>query len=468
MPRKRSNASSRPVKRPPAAVPAKLPKWWSLVPGYDPCAGKAVTEGGCWFDLKAANLAIDFFAECLSFTTGQWMGEPFVLQPWQQAIVGHLFGWKRADGTRRYREAFIYVPRKCGKSELAGGLGNYLAFADNEPGAQVYCAAADREQAKLVFNAAKTMVLNEPLLTKRAYLTQSSITVPETSSCLKVISAEAYSKHGFNSHGVIIDELHAQPNRELVDVLVTSTAARRQPLIIYITTADFDRESICNEKYDYAGKVRDGVIDDPAFLPVIYECTKDEDWTSPVIWRKANPNLGISVSEEYLTRECQRAQDSAAYENTFKRLHLNLRTEQDVRWLSLSDWDDSAGEPITIEDLAKRPCMAGLDLSTTTDITALSLVFPDPDEESVIVLPYFWIPENGAQKREQRDRVPYLTWARQGHITMTPGDVVDYAVIRQKVNELSKIFDIRELAIDRWNSTHDRAHQATGEARDQR
>ena len=189
------------------------------IPGYDPFA----SAGDCRFDARAGWLAIDFFRDCLTFTAGEWMGRPFVLQPWQQAIIGNLFGWKRPDGRRRYREAFIYVPRKSGKSEMAGGLGCLLTFADGEPAAQVYCAAADRDQARLVFNAAKTMVLAEPELDARGRIYTNSIVVESTGSVLKVVSAEAYSKHGINAHGIIIDELHAQPNRELVDVLTTST-----------------------------------------------------------------------------------------------------------------------------------------------------------------------------------------------------------------------------------------------------
>jgi phage terminase large subunit-like protein len=423
---------------------------YRLIPGYDPFA----TCGDCTFDNRAARRAIDFFHECLTFTAGEWMGEPFVLEPWQQAIVGNLFGWKRPDGRRRYREAFIFVPRKCGKSELAGGLGNLLTFADGEPGAQVYCAAADREQARLVFNAARTMVTAEPELASRGRVYTNAIVVQETGSVLKVVSAEAYSKHGINAHGIIIDELHAQPNRDLVDVLTTSTGARRQPLIIHITTADFDRESICNEKYDYAAKVRDGVIDDSAFLPVIYEAAPDADWTDPEVWAKANPNLGVSVSAEYLERECRRAQETPTYENTFKRLHLNMRTQQDVRWLSLEQWDASGELPVYEDELRGRECYAGLDLSTTTDVSALVLVFRNEEDGEVTLLPFFWIPGDNAHKRENRDRVPYETWARQGLIEMTAGNVVDYDVIRRRINELGKEYDIREIAIDPWNATH--------------
>ncbi len=341
-----------------------------LIPGYDPRA----TAGDCRFDRRAAEHAVEFFHECLTFTTGQWRGQPFVLQPWQQAIIRNLFGWKRKDGTRRYREALVYVPRKNGKSEIAGGLGNLLIFADGEPGAQVYCAAADREQARLVFNAAKTMVAAEPEMAARAKVYTHAIVFEATGSVLKVVSAEAYSKHGINAHGIIIDELHAQPNRELVDVLTTSTGARRQPLIIHITTADFDREgSICNEKHDYATKVRDGVIDDPAFLPVIYEAGPDEDWTDPAVWRRVNPNLDVSLSMEYLERECRRAQETPSYENTFKRLHLNIRTQQDVRWLSLEAWDACDGAAIDERELAGRPCFAIASCARVTRV----LVFAD-------------------------------------------------------------------------------------------
>jgi phage terminase large subunit-like protein len=435
-------------------------KWDELLqlnPGYDPFATADLKR--YHFDADAAQRALDFFSECLTFTAGEWMGRPFLLQSWQQAIVANLFGWKCTDrksggkALRRYREAFIYVPRKCGKSELAGGLGNLLTFADGEPAAHVYCAAADREQARLVFTAARTMVQAEPALACRARTYRDSIVVPDTGSVLKVVSAEAYSKHGINAHGIIIDELHAQPTRELVDVLVTSTGARRQPLVIFITTADFDRESICNEKHDYACKVRDGVIDDPSFLPVIYEALPGDDWTDPRTWEKVNPNLGISVSHEYLERECKRAQESAAYENTFKRLHLNMRTQQDVRWLTLESWDACSEPAIDPEQLAGRECYAGLDLSTTTDVTALVLLFPE-DDGTITVLPRFWIPANNALKRERRDRVPYQAWVHLKLIEATAGNVVDYDIIRARINELGQRFRIQEIAVDPWNATH--------------
>ena len=200
------------------------------------------------------------------------------------------------------------------------------------------------------------------------------------------------------------------------------------------------------------------MIDDRVFLPVIYEATLDDDWTDPEVWAKANPNLGVSVSMEYLERECRRARETPTYENTFKRLHLNMRTQQDVRWLSLEQWDacggDSigAGGPIDEEELHGQECFVGLDLSTTTDVSALVMVFRDEDGV-VTLVPRFRIPSDNAKKRENRDRVPYVTWARQGLIEMTPGNVVDYDVIRTRINELGEVFEIREIAIDPWNAT---------------
>ena len=317
-----------------------------LVPGYDPQA----TAGDCWFDEEAADKVVGFFADCLVHVKGEFAGRPFLLEPWQQAIVANLFGWKRPDGTRRYREAFIFVPRKNGKSILAAGICIYMLFCDGEWGAEIYCAAAERDQAALVFDVAKQMVNHEPVLRDACRIYTKAITIESMGSTFKAISADASTKHGYNAHCAVIDELHAQKNRELVDVLITSTGARRQPLIVHITTSDFERPSICNEKHDYASKVRDGIIEDRAFLPVIYEAGRDDDWTNPEVWAAVNPNYGVSISKEYLAHECQRAQEAPTYENTFKRLHLNIRTEQDVRWISMERWERCGG-PVDAEAL---------------------------------------------------------------------------------------------------------------------
>lgn len=411
--------------------------------------GASDAPAGYWYDESAAERAVGFFRDCLTHTKGEWAGQPLVLSDWQaDRIIRPLFGWKRADGTRRYRTAFIMIPRKAGKSTLAAGIGLYLLFADGEPGAEIYSAAADREQAGIVFEMARGMVSASPMLEKRAESFKRSIVVPGTASSYKVLSSDAYTKHGLSAHGIIFDEVHAQPDRELWDVLTTSVGARRQPLTVAITTAGYDRHSLCFELYDYAVKVRDGVIDDPGFLPVIYEAEADDDWKSPSTWRKAHPGIGVSVKEEFFAEECQKAQHLPAYENTFRRLYLNQWTEQDARWISLDTWD-ACGE--ALPDLEGRECFAGLDLASTTDIAALLLVFPVDDK--LCVLPFFWMPEQGIRRRGDRDRVPYDLWVKEGLIEATEGDVIDYDVIRKRINELAERYRIREIAVDRWNAT---------------
>jgi len=425
----------------------KLLEVIKLIPGYDPFRD----AGDCVFDAAAAQLAIDFFPECLTHVKAKWAGKPLQLEPWQQAIIANLFGWKRPDGTRRYREALIYVPRKNGKTAICAGLALLLLFCDGEKGAEIYSAAAEEGQARLAWTMAKQMVLQEPYLASRAKIYGGAIVYEQMASTYKPLSADADTKHGFSTHAAIVDELHVHKNRDLLDVLITSTGARTQPLIIEITTADYARPgSICNEKHEYASKVRDGIIADASFLPVIYEAKPEDDWTKPETWAKANPNLGVSISHEYLARECKRAQDTPGYENTFKRLHLNIITEQASRWLSMERWDAAAPRR-PLEQLAGADCFGGLDLSSTTDLAALVLSFPD-DAGGFDLLPVFWIPGDSAIERELRDRVPYPAWIAQGIIRQTEGDVVDYDVIRRDINELAKLYHIRELAIDRWNA----------------
>ena len=409
---------------------------------------KTVSSGEFHFDKDAAEKAVAFFAECLTHTTGEWRGKPFVLSPWQAEIVSNIFGWKRKDGTRKYRTVFIAVPRKAGKTTLAAGLALYALFCDGELGAQVINAAADREQAALCFDAAKGMVQAEPMLEGRSEVFKRSIIVPNTGSAYKVISSEAYSKHGLSCSYIGADELHAWPDRELWDVLNTSTGARRQPLTVVTTTAGFDRHSICYEIWDYAVKVRDGIVTDPAFLPVIFAADVDDDWQNPETWRKAHPGLGVSVQEDYFAAECAKAQAMPSYENTFRRLLLNQWTESDVRWLSMDAWDKCGTD---LPDLEGKTCFAGLDLSTTTDITALVLAFPI--DGTVHLLPFFWVPSEGIYKRSKKDRVPYPAWEKSDHIEATDGNVIDYEVIRARINELAEKYHIKEIAIDRWNAT---------------
>lgn len=403
-----------------------------------------------YFDEAEAKRATEFYPKFLRHVKGEWAGQPIELMPWMRdEIIRPLFGWKRSDGTRRYRQAYIEVPRKNAKSTLCAGIGGYLLFCDHEPGAEIYSAAADRDQARIVFGDAKSMIKGSPELDTRCEVWKNSIVVPRTNSSWKVLSADVATKHGLNAHGIIFDELHTQPNRDLYDVLHTSTGARRQPLEVYITTAGFDRHSICWELHDYADKVIHGIIEDTAFLPVIHAADEADDWRLESTWRKANPSYGISIKEEYLAKECKRAQESPAYENTFRRLHLNQWTEQDVRWMQMEKWD-ACNFPVTQELLRGRRCYGGLDLATVNDLASFVLIFPDDDNA---VVAYNWVPADNILKRSRRDRVSYDVWVKKEFIKATPGNVIDYDCIRKDINDIASLFQIEEIGFDPYNAT---------------
>ncbi len=331
-----------------------------------------------------------------------------------------------------------------------------MLFADQEPGAEVVSAAADTEQAALVYDVAKQIVVNNNQLNKLARTYKRSMVVYRSASKYMVLSADAFTKHGKNLSGIIFDELHAQPTRELVDVLTTSTSARAQPLTVYLTTAGYDRNSICWEKHEYARRLLDGSIEDFRFYPVIFAAGKDDDWTSEEVWYKANPNLGISKSLEYMRAECEKAKKEPAYENTFKRLELNIWTEQDIRWMPMTAWE-KCDAPVTLDEFAGRECYAGLDLATKEDMTCLSLVFPEklPDDKSptgyqtgYAILPFYFLPEESIYRKPI-----YRTFRDRKEIIVTPGPIVDYAFIEHKIKQINEIVQIKEIAFDRWNAT---------------
>ena len=416
-----------------------------MIAGYDPYE----TAGDCVFCQESASRATGFFKDCLTHVKGEKSGQPFILDKWQSDIIEAMFGWMKPDGTRRYSQIYCEVPRKNGKSTLCSGIGLYHLFADQtDYGKEVYSCAAEREQASIVFDIASTMVAQEPILRDNSKTFRKSIAVEKTNSFYKVLSADAYTKHGLNASCIIFDELHAQPNRDLWDVMTTSTGARVQPLIVAITTAGYDRNSICYEVRNYAERVRDGILEDQSFLPVIYCADDKDDFTKESTWKKANPAYGISIRKDYLEREAMKASELASYENTFKRLHLNIWTEQATRWLPMDRWDEADG----FNEFGDRACFGGLDLASTTDITSLVLVCIDEDG-GFDVLPFFWIPSENAHRRERKDKVPYEAWIKQGNVRVTDGDIVDYDQIREDILEICQKFNVREIAVDRWNAT---------------
>ena len=384
----------------------------------------------------------------LTHTKGPFARQSFNLRPWQESIVRRLFT-QRQDGLRQYRTCLLMLPRKNGKSEIAAALAVYFLMFDGEIGAEVYSAAADKDQAALVFNVAAEMIRNDPELVSQCEIidSQKRIVHRASGSFYRAISAEAYSKHGFNASVVIYDELHAAPNRELWDVLSTSQGARSQPLMIAITTAGYDKHSILWELYDHACKVVEKPELDPTFLPILFEAPKDADWTDEKIWHLANPALGDFRSLEEMRVAAARAKAIPAQENTFRRLYLNQWTEQAERWLPMAEWDAclKAGP-----DLNGRTCFLGMDLSSTKDLTALVGVFPEDDSFDVIAA--FFVPKENIAERKRRDRVPYDEWARDGHLIPTPGNVVDYEYVRNKIKEWAQKYDIRSIAFDPWNA----------------
>lgn len=406
------------------------------------------------YDKDAADYAV-MFIESLCHTKGTWAGKPFALIDWQEQIIRDLFGVLKPNGYRQFNTAYIEIPKKQGKSELAAAVALLLLCGDGEERAEVYGCAADRNQAKIVFDVAVDMVRFCPALSKRVKIleSQKKITYLPTNSSYQVLSADVANKHGFNTHGVIFDELHTQPNRKLFDVMLQGSGdARMQPLYFLITTAGNDINSICYEVHQKAIDIAEGRKVDPTFYSVIYGAAEDEDWTDPEVWKKANPSLGITVGIDKVQAACESAQQNPGEENAFRQLRLNQWVKQSVRWMPMDKWDACAF-PVSEDNLEGRICYGGLDLSSTTDITAFVLVFPPLDEEDkYYILPYFWIPEETLDLRVRRDHVPYDLWERQGTLMTTEGNVVHYGYIEKFIERLGERFNIREIAFDRWGA----------------
>jgi phage terminase large subunit-like protein len=409
---------------------------------------------GSVYDKDRADYAVRFIG-CLSHTKGIWAGQPFVLLPWQEQIIRDLFGIVKKDGYRQFNTAYIEVPKKNGKSELAAAVALLLTCGDFEERAEVYGCAADRQQASIVFEVAADMVRMCPALSRRVKINSSTkrlIYLP-TNSFYQVLSADAYTKHGFNVHGVVFDELHAQPDRRLFDVMTKGSGdARMQPLFFLLTTAGTDTNSICYEQHKKAQDLIEGKKRDKTFYPVIYGAPEEADWTDPATWKKANPSLGYTLQIEKVKNACESAKQDPAEENVFRQLRLNQWVKQTIRWMPMDKWRLCNDSP-DVAALKGRVCYGGLDLSSTNDITAFVLVFPPLDDDDVYwVLPWFWIPEDNMVLRVLRDHVNYDVWHRQGYLESTEGNVIHYAWIEECIRQLGEQYNIREIAFDRWGA----------------
>lgn len=412
------------------------------------------------FDQSRADRAVRFFESCLKHTKGAYAGKPFLLLPWQKTGISEIFGTLNEDGNRQYREAYWELPKKSGKSEIAAGIALLMLVADNEPGAEIYGAAAAKDQAKIVFGVAASMVDRSEILKKKLKVNRSTSIISrrdDPSSFYKAIAADGDTQDGMNPHGVIIDELHRWKQakaRELMEVLHRSGMTRRQPLVFQITTAGIpDEAPLCWPKHQYARNLEKGMIKDPQFHARVYSAEPDEDWRDEAVWIRVNPSLecnGGFLPIDVMRQLARKADNDPTQVADFKRYHLNVWGQHEQRALSLIDWD-KCGAPLRALD--GRPCFAGLDISYKDDLTSLVLLFPDEDNETFDVLPFFWLPKATLREAGTRDKVPYEQWEREGHLLTTPGNVIDIRAIEEKLIWAQETFELREVGFDPWSAT---------------
>jgi phage terminase large subunit-like protein len=426
---------------------------------------EAGPKRGLRFDITAAENAIRF-CKFIHHAKGEWSGQIFDPAPWEMFILWNLFGWKRDDGTRRFRVAYISMGRKNGKTYLIAVVGHILFIADNEPGAEIYTAATKMDQARLIHSAANSMVKASPELRNLVEIFRDNLSIKETQSKYVPLGGDSGTLDGLNPSGMLIDELHAHKTRGMWDVMDTATGARRQPLLVAITTAGTDRQSICAEQDDYSIHCLEGALRDDSHFAFICRLDKDDDPFDEKNWRKANPNLGVSVKLDDLRRKAAKAKASPASMNAFLRLHLNVWTTAENRWLDAEAWKKCGGA-VDIESLAGRSCSGGLDLAKTSDMTALVLAFPDElermdsddgaePEGTYTLLCHFFLPDYDLDRRERESGLPqgcYHQWARKGFLTLTPGATCDYGFVRETILECARRYDLRDVGFDPWNAT---------------
>ena len=404
-----------------------------------------------YFDRQEADFRLKVF-NYLHHSKGKWAGQKFILSPWQQFLVAVIFGWKKkADGKRRFKQVYLEVPRKNGKTTCAAGIALNLLDIDGEMGAEVYAAATKKDQARIVHEEATRMVASSPALKSHITIMRNNLNVADTCSKFEPLSSDYNSLDGLNIHGAIIDELHAHKTRELYDVIDTATGAREQPMIFMITTAGVQMESICREMHEYTENILNNVVKDDTFFGLIYTIDEKDKWDDETAWYKANPNLGISLSIESMREEKTKAMQSKSSLAAWQRYHLNIWGGAVESWISYDKWE-ACKTNFDFAEMQGRKCYIGMDLSSTTDTTAICCAFP-MDDGTIKVFWRFWLPEVGIEAREHIDRVPYRQWASEGYLTLTQGDVIDYDYIENEIMRWAAQFEIQEIIADPYNAT---------------
>lgn len=415
-------------------------------------------ERGLFFDERAAQRAVAFFPLVLRHSKGKWARKPVWLEPWQQFVIWQLFGWKRANGLRRFRTVYLEVARKAGKSTLLAGVGLFLVAADGEAGAEVYTAATKVEQARIIHQESIRMVKQSPLLQRDLKVMKNNIHDPLTFSKFEPLGSNSETLDGLNVSAGLIDELHAHPNGDLWEVIETGTGSREQPIMFAITTAGHNPNSFCFTQHDYTEKILDGTLEDDSWLGLIYSLDRNEegeieDWEDEANWVKANPNLGVSKFLDVMRDKAHKAKRQPSLLNGFLTKELNVWTSAVERAISPEAWRLCDFGPVDVASLAGRRCWIGVDLSSTLDVTAEVLVFEADEEGRRPVVCRFWIPEENIRERVKRDRVPFDVWARQGLVDLTPGNVIDDAYILAQIRADFDLYDVVEMAYDPWSAT---------------
>ncbi len=408
-------------------------------------------ERGLVWDEDEASRAVGFFS-LLKHWKGTKANQPFSLEPWQsECLVAPLFGWwvdgtREDGGHRRFTTAYIEIPRKNGKTTLASGFANQAVIADNEQGADVYCAATKRDQAKILFRGAKRTL--GPQLKKHVLIRERAVSCEAWQSKLEPLSNEDETQDGLDIHRAIVDELHAHKTRGMWDVLLTGVGARANPMIIAITTAGYDRSSICWEQREEVVRILKGDKRNDAYFGFIATVDDGDDWQDPQSWWKANPNLGVSLTKRYMENICTTAQDKPAAQNNFRQKNLDEWTGQSVRWLSMDVWKRQFEEDWP--DLRGMSCWGGVDLSDTRDVTALVLVFEL--NEQFYLLPHFWMPSEAINKRAEQDQRQIRSYAQAGFVTEIEGPIIRPEHVAYDISQIGEQYRIEQIAYDPWQA----------------
>lgn len=412
-----------------------------------------------YFDPVAAAKPVIFGEERCCHTKAEWQGKPITFEPWQVFIITTIFGWKlKEDRMRRFQTAYIEVARKNGKSTMLSVIGIYLLVADGEPGSEVYCCATKKDQAKIVFDDSAKMVLDSPLLRKRLGVHKNNIHYPkgEPRNKFEPLASDSNSLDGLNIHGGIVDELHAHKKRDVWDVIETGTGARRQPLLFAITTAGDNQNGICYEQRGYAIKILNGAMKpkDESYFGIIYTIDDGDKWDDKDNWIKSNPNYGVSIKPRDIKRLAMKARETVTALNNFLTKRLNVWCNTACAWLSMDEWNNCTGDGRTLKDFKGKRCFVGLDLANKTDIAAMVFLFPELINGKVHYHLFckFYLPEDAIEIKAESIGNLYSAWASLGHLTLTPGNVIDHEVIENDLRSALDDFDVEEVSYDPWGS----------------